>query len=169
MNPAPDPARTHPQQAPADNAPGRGLTLRRASRLTGKNAFAPVFAARLRREAGPMSVRVAPNGLGFHRIGVSTPKKIGNAVVRHRWKRRVREAFRLHRQGWPGSYDVVVLVKPSRRSFGAADVARLLGEAMPRLHATALQQGVAQQPGAAQQQGAAPEASASEPPERRGP
>ena len=98
-----------------------------------------MFAARLRRDAGPLIVRVAPNGLGFHRLGVSVPKKVGNAVVRHRWKRLVREAFRLHRHGWPGGYDVVVLVQPSRKpeAFDTARVARLLNDALPRLHAAA--------------------------------
>ncbi|BAM04869.1 ribonuclease P protein component [Phycisphaera mikurensis] len=121
-----------------DGGPAR-FTLRHASRLTGRDAFGPVFAARLRRDAGPLTVRVAPNGLGFHRLGVSVPKKAGNAVARHRWKRLVREAFRLNRHAWPGGYDLVVVVRPCRHpeSFTSARVAALLNEAMPRLHAAA--------------------------------
>lgn len=122
--------------APAAPPPG-GFTLRRASRLTGKDAFGPVFASRLRRDAGPLTVRAAPNGLGFHRVGVSVPKKVGNAVARHRWKRLVREGFRLNRHAWPGAYDFVVLVRPARRRADAAGVARLLNEAAAALHAAA--------------------------------
>ena len=122
---------------PEPDAPPPRRTLRRSSRLTGKNAFGPVFAAKLRRDAGPLTVRVAPNGLGFHRLGVSVPKRVGNAVVRHRWKRLVREAFRLHRAAWPGAYDLVVVVQPSRKPATSAGVARLLDEVVPRLHADA--------------------------------
>ena len=121
---------------PEPSTPPR-FTLRKASRLTGKDAFGPAFASRLRRNAGPLTVRAAPNGLGFHRLGVSAPRKVGNAVVRHRWKRLIREGFRLNRHAWPGSYDLVVVVQPARRAFDAACVARLLNEAVPALHAVA--------------------------------
>ncbi len=72
MDPPPDEPETEP--------PPPRRTLRKASRLTGRNAFGPVFAARLRRDAGPLVVRCQPNGLGFHRLGVSVPEKVGNAV-----------------------------------------------------------------------------------------
>ncbi len=51
----------------------------------------------------------------------------------------MREAFRLNRHAWPGAYDVVVVVQPSRRgeAFTSTRVARLLNDAVPRLHATA--------------------------------
>ncbi len=128
-----------PPDEPETGLPLPRRTLRKASRLTGRNAFGPVFAARLRRDAGPLIVRLAPNGLGFHRLGVSVPKKVGNAVARHRWKRLVREAFRLNRHAWPGGCDVVVVVQPSRKpdAFDTARVARLLNETVPRLHAVA--------------------------------
>ncbi len=38
---------------------------------------------------------VAPNDLGIARIGISTSKRLGNAVVRNRVKRLVREAARV--------------------------------------------------------------------------
>ena len=46
------------------------------------------------------------------RLGLTVTKKIGNAVVRNRIKRLVREWLRLH--GWvPTGWDVVVVAKDS--------------------------------------------------------
>lgn len=42
------------------------------------------------------------------RLGVTIPTKTGNAVVRNRWKRLIREAYRCQRQRLPLGYDFVV-------------------------------------------------------------
>lgn len=50
----------------------------------------------------------APRG----RLGLTVTKKVGNAVVRNRIKRLLREWLRLH--GWvPGGWDVVLVAKDS--------------------------------------------------------
>ncbi len=46
------------------------------------------------------------------RLGVSIPRKVGNAVRRNRIKRIIRETFRLHRDIFPASSDVVFTVRP---------------------------------------------------------
>ena len=50
-----------------------------------------------------------PNGLSHPRLGLSVSRKVGGAVVRNRWKRMIREAFRLSCPQLPEGIDLVVI------------------------------------------------------------
>lgn len=80
-------------------------------RLHGRNDFSQVFQARMKKSAGPLLAWSRPNQINRHRLGLSVPRAAGHAVRRHRIKRLLREAFRLHRHQWPGAYDVVIHVR----------------------------------------------------------
>ncbi len=49
------------------------------------------------------------NELDYPRIGLVVSRKAGNAVVRNRWKRCLREAFRLSQHELPAGIDLVAL------------------------------------------------------------
>src|SRR5688500_12055369 len=66
---------------------------------------------------GVLVVNAAANDLGMTRLGLSISRKYGPAVVRNRWKRLIREAFRLSRNELPAGLDLVI--RPKR---GAAPV-----------------------------------------------
>lgn len=49
------------------------------------------------------------NNLGHSRMGLVVSRKMGNAVRRNRWKRLLREAYRLRRLQLPEGMDMVVI------------------------------------------------------------
>ena len=65
-----------------------------------------------RKKSGPLLVYSMKNNKPFTRLGLSVPKKVGNAVSRNRIKRRCREAFRTNANGLPSGLDIVLNVRP---------------------------------------------------------
>lgn len=54
------------------------------------------------------------------RIGVTIPKKTGNAVIRNQWKRLIRESFRTQKDLMPVGYDLIVRPKKDADLDGKA-------------------------------------------------
>jgi ribonuclease P protein component len=73
----------------------------KALRLLNPREFERVFSARL--SAGDPSIVLygAANDLGHPRLGVTVSRKVGSAVVRNRWKRMLRDSFRLKQHELP--------------------------------------------------------------------
>jgi ribonuclease P protein component len=109
--------------------PPKRFTFRASHRLHGGPAFQRVFDARMSRRAGPLTLWVAPNDRGHYRLGLSVPRRVGNAVHRHQIKRMLREAFRLNQHEWAGAYDVVIVVYP-HDTAKLADYQRMLTDAI---------------------------------------
>lgn len=80
-------------------------------RLRSAAEFSRVFGRRRSATNGRMTVCGCENDLGYSRLGVSVSRKVGGAVVRNRWKRMLREAFRLTRESLPAGIDLVIVAK----------------------------------------------------------
>ena len=97
-------------------------------RLRTKGEFARVFAADHVASNETLVVHGAANSLPHARLGLSVSGRVGNAVVRNLWKRRIREAFRLLQKELPPGIDLVV-----RPRKGAACEFQAICRSLPQL------------------------------------
>jgi ribonuclease P protein component len=51
------------------------------------------------------------NGLAYSRLGITTSKRTGKAVVRNKTRRLIREVYRLHKAFFPQGYDMMISAK----------------------------------------------------------
>lgn len=136
---------------PIERPPARGARrLRgtdRAPRESGDATFGKALRVRKRAEFQAIQSRARrvptrhfvlllsarePSALGA-RLGITASKRIGNAVVRNRVKRIVREAFRHTKGFFDADLDVVVLVKSDPSLLSPEDVFREWQGARPRV------------------------------------
>jgi len=86
-------------------------------RLKLKNDFAKVYEHGLVASDATLVIHALRNELAFTRIGLSVGKRVGIAPIRNRWKRWMREAYRLRRIELPIGIDVVI--RPRRGAEGS--------------------------------------------------
>jgi ribonuclease P protein component len=90
----------------------------------GTRVSGPLFAAfcLAREGARPDAHSLGP------RLGLTVPRAIGGSVVRNRIKRRMREAFRLHRAELNPQWDIVINPRRTALSAPFTDLERALGK-----------------------------------------
>lgn len=60
---------------------------------------------------GMLVLYARPNRSDKNRVGITTGKKLGHAVVRNRARRRLREVYRLNEALFKPGYDIVVVAR----------------------------------------------------------
>jgi ribonuclease P protein component len=80
----------------------------RQLRLIRGEDFERVFGTKVFAADGVLVVSADKSPSEQTRLGLSVSRKVGNAVVRNRWKRLIREAFRRQKNELPPGLDLVV-------------------------------------------------------------
>ena len=83
------------------------------TRLTDSPEFERVYRQGAAYRGKLFSVHAFPNEFGTPRLGLSVPRKVGNAVTRNRVRRRLREVFRSALPDIPSNLDLVVSARPA--------------------------------------------------------
>lgn len=89
----------------------RDNRFRSAERLRKRNEYLKVQNRGDRSDGDRFVLYTHPNHCEWPRLGVTVSRKVGSAVERNWWKRRIREIFRTSKRHFPGGHDYVVIVK----------------------------------------------------------
>ena len=76
---------------------------------------------------------VMKNRVGFCRIGITTSKKIGNAVTRNRARRVIRAAFAQVAPSLRGNWDVVFVARGRTAACKSGDIAQVMQRQLSEL------------------------------------
>ena len=74
-----------------------------------------------------------PNGMDHARLGLTVSSKVGNAVVRNRIRRHLRQLFRTRIEELPKGIDVVLIARSSAAKASREDFARAFGTVAQQL------------------------------------
>ena len=104
--------------APPDPRPARAEAFPRHLRIAARRDFTATYDVG-RRHGGRLVVVFARPKDGEGRLGVTATRKVGNAVVRNRARRRVREIYRRWHARAPLAMALEVVVNVTARTAGA--------------------------------------------------
>ena len=108
--------------------PGHDHRFPRTKRVRRQSDFDRVYQSDAFAADDVLVIRACRNGLSHSRLGLSVSRRVGNAVVRNRWKRLIRESFRLQQSRLPIGLDLVI-----RPRKGATPVFAQIYKSLPRL------------------------------------
>ena len=118
-------------------------TLPTSARIRRRREFLALQGSAKRRPTRHFLVLVARDAAPTARLGITVTRKIGNAVLRNRVKRSVREAFRRCRETLPGGIALVVIARDGSPRLAAREVAEELAPVFSQLSEAPASGGVA--------------------------
>ena len=109
------------------------FSLKKADKLIKRSEFIRVSRIGKKVQNEHFLVLYTPSPSNRNRLGITVTKKVGNAVVRNRIKRYVREYFRLNVKKTNGAYDIVFIAKKKAVALSGPDTAKSLCRVVRRL------------------------------------
>ncbi len=98
------------------------LSLKKSDKLRKNKNFQAVYKDGRSVSNRLLVLYMLPNQSAVSKIGFAAGKRLGNAVVRNRVKRMMREAFRLNRDQLPVGYDYILVGRKPAVDVKAQDV-----------------------------------------------
>jgi ribonuclease P protein component len=111
-----------------NSGPAVAETLSRGDRLRKRREFEECYASGVRASGRFIQVFLSSGetprgGNGTCRLGISVPRRVGNAVARNRVRRRLREIFRRERAAVPApALALVVHARPSSAEASFSEI-----------------------------------------------
>jgi ribonuclease P protein component len=97
-------------------------TFPRKLRLLTQADFDRVYRTKVFAADDVLVINAGASEMSHARLGLSVSKKVGNAVTRNRWKRLIREAFRLSQHELPAGIDLVA--RPQKGAIAELEAIR---------------------------------------------
>ncbi len=104
--------------------------MRREQRLTQNSQYVTVYSQGKSWVNRLLVMRALPNGLEWSRFGFSVSKRVGNAVVRNKVKRMLRESVRL--SSWEPAWDVVFIARTGASTADYREIKRAVDDLAQR-------------------------------------
>jgi ribonuclease P protein component len=103
------------------NSPG-GERFPKSKRLRKRQEYLEIQQQGIRVQSFGFTGLLRIRETGTTRLGITTSKRLGNAVIRNRTKRLVREAFRRGRFDLPNHIDLIIVAKKKAVTLDAKAV-----------------------------------------------
>jgi ribonuclease P protein component len=107
-------------------------TYPKEMRLRRRREFLVVQGEGTRWHSSHFTVVQRPSAVGRARVGITVSRRVGNAVVRNRLKRLIREFLRTGKGRLAPAHDIVVIAKVGANKLDYAQVAKELGRVLDR-------------------------------------
>jgi ribonuclease P protein component len=109
----------------------------RSARIRKRADFLRVQQRGKKVSVGPLVGLILPASGPTARLGLTVSSKVGNAVVRARVKRQLREVFRRRRHSCP-AVELVVIARPAAREASSGELAAAFGALLSSLERLSL-------------------------------
>lgn len=113
--------------------------MQRRHRLTGDKRYSQIHRQGRSAANRLLVIRYLANGLEHSRFGFMVSKRVGNAVVRNKVRRRLREAVRANQV--LGGWDAVFIARRGIEQAGFSQVQRAAGNLLRRARLLAIDSG----------------------------